>query len=539
MPFSALCRKARAHRWALAAVAALSLVFVASASGAGAAGKAAAPHGTLVWAKSFDIESIDPAHQHEVTGGIVDSVLYDTLTTFSGSKNGAPLPLAAQSWTSSSDQKTFTFHLRHNIKFSDGTPLTSKDVVFSFLRLKNVQGTPAYEMSGLSVSAAGPYTVVITTQVPTPGLPAQVASSYFSITNSKVVQANGGTDAANANTADKAQSYLDSHSAGSGPYTLVSYVRNQSVILKANPNYWGPKPGYAEIVLKNVPASTQLFEVEKGTAQLAVDLAPSQVTNVPSSVRVIRHPSATFFFLDTNASAQVSPVASNKTIDQAIRYAINYKSIAQLAGKGAVQIPGYIPNIIAGALPAKYASKTNLAKAKALVAKSGIKNPTLALEYPDDFFLNGLAFGTIAQRIQSELEAAGITVNLTPGPLTTTLANWRAGKEQLGLWTTTPDYPAPYTYLDFCPGGNHALRVNWVAGDDPALEKLCSQAAAIPLSDTSALDKAFTIVQRKLLAESPVIPLFQPAQVIIASKSVAGIQYSSTTFVDLRTIHPA
>lgn len=233
--------------------------------------------------------------------------------------------------------------------------------------------------------------------------------------------------------------------------------------------------------------------------------------------------------------AGVSPVVANKTFQQAIRYAIDYKNIVQLVGQGASQIAGFIPSVIAGSLPAKWANKRDLAKAKALIKRSGVTNPTLTLEYPSDFTLNGLSFGTIAQRIQSQLAQAGIKVELTPGPLATTLANWRAGKEELGLWTTTPDYPAPYTNLDFCPGGNHALRVRWTAGSDKALEKLCAKAAATSLTD-KGLSAIYTLVQRKLLAEGPYYPLFQPAQVIVSSKSVTNVTYSPTTFVDIRAI---
>jgi peptide/nickel transport system substrate-binding protein len=227
--------------------------------------------------------------------------------------------------------------------------------------------------------------------------------------------------------------------------------------------------------------------------------------------------------------------AANRTFQQAIRYAIDYKNIVQLVGAGASQIAGFIPSVIAGSLPAKYANKRDLAKAKALVARSGVQNPTLSLEYPNDFTLNGLSFGTIAQRLQSQLAEAGIKVELAPGPLSTTLANWRAGKEELGLWTTTPDYPAPYVNLDFCPGGNHALRVKWQTGADKALEKLCAQAAATSLTDKD-LGKIYTLVQRKLLSEGPYYPLFQPSQVIVTSPTVTNVHYSPTTFVDLRAI---
>jgi peptide/nickel transport system substrate-binding protein len=491
-------------------------------------------HDTLVWAKSFDVESLDPAHQHEVTGQIVDTVMYDRLMQFKGSEE-TPTPMAAESYEASEDQRTFTFHLRDGIKFSDGTPLTSKDVVFSFNRVTNLKSAPAYLTEGFkSVSAPDPKTVVIKTKDPMPGVPALVTGANFSILNSKVVGEHGGTDAENANKKDSAQSFLDTTSAGSGPYVLDAYDRRARITLKANPDYWGGTPGFKQIVLKNVPTENQLLEVQKGTAQLAVDLSPTQIANVrPGDLQIKRRPSITFFFLVANADPKVSPVAANKKFQEAVRYGLDYQNIVQLVGEGAAQSPGVVPAGIEGALPASEAPKRDIARAKAALASSGIANPTVKLEYPSDFTLNGLQFGTIAQRIQSQLGEVGIKVKLTPGPLATTLENWRGGKEELGLWTTTPDYPAPYTYLDFCPGHLQSLRINWKEGADPELTEPCKQGAQIAVDDKEQLDSVYATVQHRLNEAGPFFPLFQPAQVAVAASWVKGIEFSATTFVDL------
>jgi peptide/nickel transport system substrate-binding protein len=205
----------------------------------------------------------------------------------------------------------------------------------------------------------------------------------------------------------------------------------------------------------------------------------------------------------------------------------------QLVGEGAAQSPGVVPAGIEGALPASEAPKRDVARAKAALASSGIANPTVKLEYPSDFTLNGLQFGTIAQRIQSQLQEVGIKVKLTPGPLATTLENWRGGKEELGLWTTTPDYPAPYTYLDFCPGHLQSLRINWEEGADPELTQPCEQGAQIGVDDKAQLDSVYATIQHRLNEAGPFFPLFQPAQVAVAADWVKNIQFSATTFVDL------
>ena len=188
------------------AVGALAVVGLAASSvAATAATSHAAASSTLVVDKSFDLKTTDPQRQFEPTGGIVDHALYDTLLKFVGADVSHPKPDVALSYKASADAKTYTFTLRKNIKFSDGTPLTSKDVVFSFKRLLNLKGNPSFLLAGITTAAKGPYTVVLTSKTPNPAIPVLVANTSLGIVNSKVVMANGGNDAANADKTDKAE----------------------------------------------------------------------------------------------------------------------------------------------------------------------------------------------------------------------------------------------------------------------------------------------------------------------------------------------
>ena len=85
------------------------------------------------------------------------------------------------------------------------------------------------------------------------------------------------------------------------------------------------------------------------------------------------------------------------------------------------------------------------------------------LAYPSDLTLNGLSFQTLAEKLQSQLAAAGIAVDLAPAPVATELDNYRNGKEQMGLWYWGPDFPDPSNYLAFAPGGLIGKRANWPA----------------------------------------------------------------------------
>src|SRR5207249_764757 len=167
-------------------------------------------------------------------------------------------PLLVQSWTASRDAKTFTFDLKQNAAFADGTPLTAADVVFSFRRLVNLKGNPSFLLAGVTASAKGKYTVILRSKTPNTALPAILANPSAGIVNSKLVRQHGGTDAANASKADKAEKWLNSAGstgAGSGPYLLKSFSTTSQVTLQPNPRYWGSKkPAFGTVVLRNMIA---------------------------------------------------------------------------------------------------------------------------------------------------------------------------------------------------------------------------------------------------------------------------------------------
>src|SRR5689334_13775812 len=107
-----------------AALAALALSIAVPGAGTRAA---AAP--TLVIDNSFALDTTDPQRAYAPTASIVDRAVYDTLFTYRQNDLKHPIPLLVRSWTSK-DARIFTFRLRRDVHFGDGTPLTSADVVF-------------------------------------------------------------------------------------------------------------------------------------------------------------------------------------------------------------------------------------------------------------------------------------------------------------------------------------------------------------------------------------------------------------------------
>ncbi len=492
---------------------------------------------TLVVDKSFDLKTADPQREFEFAGGPVAHAMYDTLLTFKGGDVTKPLPLVASSFTASADAKTYTFTLRKDVRFSDGTSLTSADVLFSFNRLINIHGNPSFLLDGVTVTAPDASTVVLTSKDPNPAIPFIVPNPALGIVNSKVVKAHGGTDQPGADKSDGAESYLNSSSAGSGPYVLQSFSTTSEVDLKANSRYWGPnRPTFPTVVIRNVVAPTQLIDVQKGKDEVTLDLSPDQASGLKGngSLQVVQTASPNVFFLFSNESPQVSPVTGNLHFQNAIRYGLDYTSIVQLAGSGAAQSPGVVPVSFLGALPASAAVKRDVAKARSELQAAGVANPTVTLEYPSDITLNGLSFETLAQKIKANLADVGITVNLQGAPVASSLANYRAGKEQLGLWYWGPDYPDPNDYLVFLPGGLVGKRAGWQTGAAPAIEQMGAQAGST--ADNAKREQLYQGIQNAMNQTGPFFPLLQPGQIVAGSKNLTNLEYNASWLIDVAAI---
>jgi peptide/nickel transport system substrate-binding protein len=483
----------------------------------------------LVVDTSFILKTVDPGRMFEPTGEMIDHALYQTLLTFAGGDVTKPVPDLATSYTASSDNKTFTFVLDPKAVFSDGTPVTSADVVFSLNRVVNLKGNPSFLLAGVTATAPDAHTVVLTSKTANPALPFLLPNPALGIVNSAAVKAKGGTDAANASTADKAEASLNAASEGSGPYVLTSFSTTSQVVLTANPKYDGKAVHYGKVTIRNVQSSVQKLNILKGESQVAIDLSADQATGM-SGPTISSSPSPNVFFLFANQNPKVSAVTSNKDFVTAVRYGIDYAGLVNLAGKGAAQANGIVPSQFLGALTAGQGVTRDLAKAKAALAASGLKNPTVKLAYPSDLNVAGLSFGDLAARVQANLKDVGIKVVLAPASTTVALGTYRGATEQMGLWYWGPDYPDPSDYLAFSPGALVGLRAAWPAGADAAATTAANAAMA---ASGDARGPAYQAYQKELNTSSPFFPLIQPAQVLATAKSVTNASANAVWLVGL------
>jgi peptide/nickel transport system substrate-binding protein len=542
-----LPRICKLHLGARRAAAAVSVIAVSGAlfalSSNGPVASAATAHESassaqLIIDTQFDSPAGDPNNNSSIVNYYMLGLVYDTLLTYTPNAAGhydlaKPQPWLATSYSSNANATVFTFHLRHNVVFSDGTPLTSKDVVFSLLRVTNLKGAPSFVGACFKkVTATSTYTVQITTNAPCPGLPSDLTTKSAGIVNSAVVIAHGGTDAADASTKDKAGPYFNNHSLGSGPYVLQSFSPTGQTVLVRNPKFWGPKPFYAKLIYENVTPAIARLNVLDGQAQIAIGLSADQTSTLSSNpaVQVKSAPSSTVFYLQANANPKVNALAANPDLWQALRYAINYSSLDTVVGAGTAQACGVVPTLAFGALPQSDCVKTNLTVAKHYASLAHVAGKTLTLEFPTEFSLDGASFETVAEALQGDLTAAGIKTTLDGTPLATWLPRWEKGIQQLNVGALAPSYVDPSQMLAYAPTGYRGQYAGMTAGSLPAVQKAAN--AAADAVGTSARKAAYANYQKVLNDDSPIIPLFDPVVTVVAAKGISGVTINPEYIID-------
>jgi peptide/nickel transport system substrate-binding protein len=513
----------------------LACVAVVAGFGATANARNDASH-TLVVDTSFGIASLDPTFG-QTLAKLVSHARWDTLLTYVGSSLD-PKPLLASSYTASKDLKTFTFTMRPGTKFADGTALTAADVVFSFQRAQALKGDAASLLTDITVSSPAKNKVVLRSVTPNGAIPAIVTSPLLSVINSDVAKTHGASTEAGKDTAGAWLTSPASQGAGSGPFTLVQYDVNSQIILGRNLKYWGKRPGYDKIVIRNVPTQTQGLNVQRGTEEVALDLGSQDVAPIRgnSNLRFNTATSPQTFLFFFNNDPAVSPISPNKQLQQAARAAIDYSGILALAGAGARRPGGVIPGFFPGALPPKDLPKRDLTAAKRLVGQSGINNPKISIEFPTDRAINGLSFTSVAQKIQANLQEAGFDVDLAGAPVSTILGRYLAGKIAFGIVPNLPAVLDPQETTRFIPGGRLGLLVGWKAGADPVVTAASDKAQLLTGVKRNA---AWQNVQKLQNQRGPWIPLVNPAQYVVYTKDVAGIAYNPAWIVDFRLVKPA
>jgi peptide/nickel transport system substrate-binding protein len=246
-------------------------------------------------------------------------------------------------------------------------------------------------------------------------------------------------------------------------------------------------------------------------------------------------PSGQTIFLLLNQSPDVAGDLANVDLSEAVRYALDYDALLELAGAGATQATGVIPTGFEGAL--EDGVTQDLDRAKEALEASGYDGQTLRLQFPNDYPVGGVEFTPLAERIQSQLAEIGLNVELAPAPFATELDAYVGGTEGFGLWFWGPDYADSANFLPFAPGLKVGLRAGWDASANTEIADLAAAAASATDVDERTAD--FTAFAEAMQESGPFVPLIVPGRNIATADTVTGAVYNSVWDVDIAEITPA
>ncbi len=400
---------------------------------------AASEKDTLIIGMQDDTASLDPARSYETSAWGIMSQLYEKLVSFKEDDLSQPVPELAESWELRDDGKTWTFHLRKGVLFSNGNPVNADAVVFSLRRVIKLAHGPSWLLTQFgiteeSITKIDEYTVQIV-------LDQQYAPTMFfsclvppiaSILDPEVVMEH-------EQDGDMGSAWLEEHPAGSGPFILDQQKRGEFYVLKANEFYWRDKPALKQILVKVIQEPIeQMAMLEEGKIDIAWNLQPDQVNILIDNPDIQVYQSLTFALTYLAMNLGYAPLGKPEVRD-AIRYAIDYDGMIEYILQGAGEkIQTFIPRGLLGYNPAMPYSR-DLEKAKQLLADAG---------YPDGFdvelvCLNFSPWIDVAMKIKSDLAEVGINVTIIQMTADKMIEAVFGRETQLFLWEWLADYFDP------------------------------------------------------------------------------------------------
>jgi len=452
---------------------ALTGVLAASAVGCGGGSSSSGGGGdTLVFGASADPAILDgPFVSDGESLRVIRQVFEGLVTTKEGSTDIKPA--LAKSWDVSPDGKTYTFHLRDGVKFQDGTDFNADAVCYNFDRWYHFTGilqspsvTYYYQtvFGGFaknedkslptslfsSCDAKDKGTAVITLSHPSStfltalSLPALSMASPTALKKYHADSVSGSGDSPKFNG-----SYGTEHPTGTGPFTFDSWTKGDKLVLTRNDNYWGKKAKVQTLIFRPIadgPARKQALEAGDIDGYDLVD--PSDVASLKKDgFDILRRPAFNVGYIGFN---QAMPPMDNPKIRQAIAYAVNRQKLVKTKYPAGAQVAKeFMPPQLWGYNPNVPDYSYDPAKAKKLIAQSGVKNPTLQFWYPSNVsrpYMPDPA-GNF-QLIKADLEAVGFKVKAKTAPWTPDYIDAvQGGKAQMYIIGWTGDFGDPDNFI--------------------------------------------------------------------------------------------
>ena len=457
--------------------------------------------GTLTVATADDVKSVNPAIAFDTWSTAIVHAITRRLVDYDD--KGKLVPDLAEKWEPSTDGKTYTFHLRTDAKFDDGTAIQAEQFVTALNRVKDPKtaspGSGFYENIA-KVEAKDPQTLVVTLKAPEPTLLNVMGMTF---------------------AAPEKEGQAADHPAASGPYRLESFSPGSEVVLVRNPNDARNSSKLEKIVVQlGVEQALQLTRFNNGEVDLLPGIPPAQyaqVMNDPAEKqRVVQGVvNQTWYFgLNTTRAPW-----NNPKIRRAALLALDRSRQVQIAGAGQLA-NGVLPPYVPGYNPDRKLPDQNVAEAKRLVGEAG-NVPKTAL-----WFALNEQNQRHAEAIASDLQAVGIPVELRPLALSQFLTGYRKDAD---CWYNGwyPDFPDAGNFLEpvlhgknIGPGKSNAARYN-----NPKFNALLDRAHGTPLG--AEREALYRQAEDILVEDLPWIPLYFEEETRYFREGVSGV-----------TVHP-
>ena len=482
---------------------------------------------TFVFARGSDAEKLDPADVDD--GESVNSMvpIFEGLVQFrSGTLDIEPW--LAEAFEILDDGLRYVFHLRHGVRFHDGTPLNAETALFSFARQMDPEHPAHFEDASFAywsylyqdiseVRAAGPMTLEFRMHRPNASILHSLAVFPAWLISPGALETYGAE--------------MPRYPVGTGPYRFVSWKPNQAIIYERNPEYWGEPAQFERLVLRSVPDNTvRLLELKSGNIRGLVGLQPAELADLVSDPKftVYRGPGMNVGYL---AFSHFCERLGEPKIRQAIGMAIDREAMVRLALDGYGQVADYpLPPGFLGVPDRKPAFRYDPDGARLMLAefKDRWKSPIElhTLNAPRPYFPDPLK---IASLIRSDLEKVGLPVKIITRDFKSHLHVMRRGEFDMGLLGWTGDNGDPDNFLSVFFGSwaakkGAATNISFYRNSEMDVLLLAGRKE----TDRAQRQKIYEAVLARWALDLPLIPLIHTEQIAVMRREVTGFKLQKT-----------
>ena len=495
--------------------------------------------GILYRGSGTEPESLDPHVIRGVTEWIIASAIYEGLVVQSPD-NDRPAPGVASSWETSPDGLVYTFHLRPEARWSDGTPLNAEDFAYSMRRMllpamgsahaedtllfirnaRAFQNGQLADFAEVGVKATDAHTLVLTLENPTPFFP-EALYQFYPVKRALVEKFGGLTDRASAWTRPE-------NIVTNGAFTVGSWRPGQELVAVKNAAYWDA----AHVRLKEIhfiPYENPSIEetaFRNGQLHMTFGVPLQKVRAYQKEQPNLLKTAPDFgnYFYSLNVK---HPPLNDARVRRALSLAIDREALAhRILGGGREPATAFTPKALGGYAAPEGLVKFDPVEARRLLAEAGFPEgrgfPALEVLI-DSRDPHRLVGETVQQMWKQNL---GVDIKLRNEETRTLIANKRLFDFDFvrGSWNAS-SYRDPHFFLSSWQTGNLYNEAGW---SDPKFDALIQQ--AIRTADPGHRLELFREAEAVMLNEMPVIPLFFSAEIFLMSPSVHG--WSGRPFAD-------